>query len=255
MIFMVGIESIGGGQYSMIVPAFSEIGDECISSSDNEKEIIANVTDTILVKVQAALFAGVDLSDFDRGYEDFSQHSDYESFDRWLAVDIDLSGIDGKPERVNISLKDTLLLRIDTFVAKRPEFTGRSHLIALAATDMMNTYGKPTTVEASDERSARISYTSSVLFSDAEDYNIVSMRFKHYGGSNTRITLGSKVAGGDPLSFLASGEIVEFIRKMMSQKGSVLVDTGDEKVNLSTSAYVTSITYDEFVAKYRIPEE
>lgn len=61
----------------------------------------------------------------------------------WALVDIDLSKLDGKPERINISLPRFVLNKIDTFTASRHEsrsgFLSRAALQLIAAETKVST--------------------------------------------------------------------------------------------------------------------
>ncbi len=48
-------------------------------------------------------------------------------------IDVDLSEFEGKQQRVNITLPDVLIKRIDGFIRKRPVYKDRSHFLAQAA--------------------------------------------------------------------------------------------------------------------------
>ncbi|QMR42946.1 type II toxin-antitoxin system HicB family antitoxin (plasmid) [Klebsiella aerogenes] len=48
-------------------------------------------------------------------------------------VEVDLSEFEGKPQRINISLPDTLIKRIDNAVKGNTSYRDRSHFLAEAA--------------------------------------------------------------------------------------------------------------------------
>lgn len=59
----------------------------------------------------------------------------------WALVDVDLTRLDGKPERINISIPRFVLSKIDSFAAARHET--RSGVIARAALQLIAAETKP----------------------------------------------------------------------------------------------------------------
>lgn len=55
-----------------------------------------------------------------------------------FVIDVDLSGFEGKPQRINISLPDTLIKRIDNVVVSNPIYRDRSHFLAEDARHELN---------------------------------------------------------------------------------------------------------------------
>ncbi|HEU4606975.1 MAG TPA: type II toxin-antitoxin system HicB family antitoxin [Chitinophagaceae bacterium] len=62
----------------------------------------------------------------------YSANPEYKDFDSWVMIDIDLSELQGKPQRINISLPDPLVKRIDSTVKFCSTYRDRSHKIAEA---------------------------------------------------------------------------------------------------------------------------
>jgi hypothetical protein len=135
MLFNIGIEPATNENeaYGIIVPVFNKVNYGCNSAADNEKDIVQQATDAILTMAEELIFDGIDLELLNEGYADYSQNPDYSDFTRWLAIDIDISELKGKPKRININLPDTLLMRIDSVVANNEKYKDRSHLLAIAA--------------------------------------------------------------------------------------------------------------------------
>lgn len=135
MLFMIGIEPATKEDeaYGMVVPVFSKFNYGCNSASDDEKNIVANVTDAIIMTAEEMILDGCDLEALNEGYQDYSQNVEYSAFTRWLAIDVDISELKGKPKRININLPDTLLMRIDSFVENNEQYKDRSHFLAIAA--------------------------------------------------------------------------------------------------------------------------
>lgn len=100
------------------------------SWGDTIDEAMKNVREAIYSHVAILLELGEEVKLTSSRIEDLSKNPDYAN-GVWALVDIDLSLIDKKPERINISLPSYLLKRIDTYVAARHET--RSGFLARAA--------------------------------------------------------------------------------------------------------------------------
>lgn len=135
MLFMIGIEpaETKSVAHGIIVPVFNKVNFGCNSAADNEKDIVQQATDAILTMVEELVLNGFDLEILNEGYKDYSQNQEYSNFTRWLAIDIDVSELKGKPKRININLPDILLMRIDSYVANDEKYKDRSHFLAIAA--------------------------------------------------------------------------------------------------------------------------
>ncbi|EDJ9088457.1 CopG family transcriptional regulator [Salmonella enterica subsp. enterica] len=137
MFFSVGVETPKDENtaYGMIVPAFSTLDCGCFSAADTQDQIAPMVKEAILLTVECLIENG----DFsveqikDAGYLVYSVNPEYKDFDSWVMVDVDLSEFEGKPQRINISLPDTLIKRIDNAVKSNGAYRDRSHFIAEAA--------------------------------------------------------------------------------------------------------------------------
>lgn len=135
MLFMIGIEpaETKDETYGIIVPVFNKVNYGCNSAADNEIDIVQQATDAILSMVEELVLDGIDLEILNEGYKDYSQNQEHSDFTRWLAIDIDISELKGKPKRININIPDTLLMRIDSYVANNEKYKDRSHFLAIAA--------------------------------------------------------------------------------------------------------------------------
>ncbi len=132
---MIGIEppETKDAAYGIIVPVFNKVNYGCNSAADNERDIVQQATDAILSMVKELVLDGIDLEILNEGYKDYSENQEYSDFTRWLAIDIDVSELKGKPKRININLPDILLMRIDSCVANDEKYKDRSHFLAIAA--------------------------------------------------------------------------------------------------------------------------
>ncbi|MDX8001180.1 CopG family transcriptional regulator [Xenorhabdus sp. Reich] len=138
MFFSVGVETPKDENtaYGMIVPAFFNHDYGCFSAADNQSEIPAMVREAILLTIEEMIYS----SDFtvdqlhDAGHLVYAANPEYADFDSWFVIDIDLSEFEGKQQRINVALPDTLIKRIDTRVKQNPmQYRDRSHFIAEAA--------------------------------------------------------------------------------------------------------------------------
>lgn len=70
----------------------------------------------------------------DAGFMVYSANADYAHCDYWVMIDVDLSQFEGKQQRLNITLPDVLVKRIDGFIqGNKAVYRDRSHFLAQAA--------------------------------------------------------------------------------------------------------------------------
>lgn len=55
----------------------------------------------------------------------------------WALVDVDVTRLMGKVEKINVTLPSLLIRRIDQFVAAHPEYVSRSGFLSRIAADKM----------------------------------------------------------------------------------------------------------------------
>ncbi|CAO96047.1 type II toxin-antitoxin system HicB family antitoxin [Erwinia tasmaniensis] len=53
----------------------------------------------------------------------------------WALVDVDITRLMGKPEKINVTLPSLLIYRIDQFVVAHPEYGSRSGCLAFETTN------------------------------------------------------------------------------------------------------------------------
>ncbi|WP_340615219.1 type II toxin-antitoxin system HicB family antitoxin [Xenorhabdus thailandensis] len=138
MFFSVGVETPKDENtaYGMVVPAFSTHDCACFSAADNQKDIPAMAREAILLTIEEMIYSGNFTVDqlHDAGHLVYAANPEYADFDSWFVIDIDLSEFEGKQQRINVALPDTLIKRIDTRVKQDPtRYRDRSHFIAEAA--------------------------------------------------------------------------------------------------------------------------
>jgi len=137
MLFMVGIETPENEQcaYGMVVPAFDILGYGCVSAADEEADVLSQVKLAILDMAEEAYKDGHLLSSLDVGYKDHSE--EYPDFDRWIALDVPVETIQAKQKRINITMSEFQINRVDAFVRSHHHYADRSDFIAKASDKLM----------------------------------------------------------------------------------------------------------------------
>lgn len=137
MFFSVGVELPANENeaYGLVVPALCNDDFGCASAADAQSEMAERVREAILLIVDEMVMRGVDITLLkDAGPFVYAADPEYAYCKQWLLVDVDLSALGGKQQRINISLPDTLLERIDNRVRQPASgYRDRSHFLAVAA--------------------------------------------------------------------------------------------------------------------------
>lgn len=138
MIFTVGLEipeSTETTAYGMIVPALCEHNYGCFSAADEVEELLPMVTEAIQLNLESMAEDGFDLTTLkDKGIPHYKNDPEYADFKDWFLVDVDISPYLGAKQRINITMPEFLLNRIDRRVAAMGNFyKDRSHFLATAA--------------------------------------------------------------------------------------------------------------------------
>ncbi|MGP3590560.1 type II toxin-antitoxin system HicB family antitoxin [Vagococcus sp. WN89Y] len=138
MFFSVGVESPQDVDtaFGITVPAFDRFDYGCVSAADEQKDIPVMAREAILSIVEEMLISGAhSVEDItDAGYRVYAANPEYAHCDSWFMIDVDLTGLEGKQQRLNITLPDVLVKRLDGFIQdKRAIYKDRSHFLAQAA--------------------------------------------------------------------------------------------------------------------------
>lgn len=137
MFFSVGVETPKDENtaYGMIVPPFSAYQMGCFSAADTQDQIAPMVKEAILLSVECLVEdAGRSVDEIkDAGYMVYAADPEYKDFDSWFMIEVDFSEFSGKAQRINVSLPDTLIRRIDNAVKGNSNYRDRSHFLAKAA--------------------------------------------------------------------------------------------------------------------------
>lgn len=105
------------------------------SAGDTIDEAIRNAKEAIFFHVETIVEDGGKVSIESTAIEELISDPDYEGA-IWAYIEVDLSQLDSKPERINISLPRFILHKIDSYVEARHEtrsgFLARAVLEAIA---------------------------------------------------------------------------------------------------------------------------
>ena len=148
MFFSVGVETPENTHtaFGISVPAFDKMGYCCVSAADEQADIPVMAREAILAIVEDIIInASHSVEDItDAGFRTYAAQPDYAHCDSWFMIDIDLSVFEGKQRRVNITLPDILIRRIDSYIeGKRTIYKDRSHFLAVAARSELSDNSKP----------------------------------------------------------------------------------------------------------------
>ena len=125
MNYPIAIEHEPGKAYGVQVPDLPG----CFSAGDTMDEAIANAKEAVAFHIEGLLDAGEGIPS-PQGIETRSQNPDYAGM-IWALVSVDLCSLSGKAKRINISLPERVLRRIDSAAEKNGET--RSGFIARIA--------------------------------------------------------------------------------------------------------------------------
>jgi len=116
--------------YGVVVPDLPG----CFSAGDTLDEAIANAPEAIALWLEDVVERG-EVVPAAKPFETHRENPDLEGW-IWAVVEVDLSRLTGKAERVNITLPSRLLARVDARVKKtgdtRSSFLARAAMEALA---------------------------------------------------------------------------------------------------------------------------
>jgi hypothetical protein len=137
MLFMVGIEppSNDNEAFGIIVPVFEKLGYGCFSAADMQEQILYQAKEAILMMAQEMVIDGKLIESLEQGYQDYRKQ--YPDFTQWLALEVPVESLKGKQKRINITLSEPLLARVDAYVGFHKEYKDRSDFLAKAADNLM----------------------------------------------------------------------------------------------------------------------
>ncbi|WP_426712693.1 type II toxin-antitoxin system HicB family antitoxin [Cronobacter muytjensii] len=138
MFFSVGVETPDSDAmaWGIVVPALCNEAFGCYSAADDRANIATAAREAILLVLEEMIRSGKYRAETiaDAGHLVYAAHPDYRAYDSWFAIEVNLSGLEGRQQRINITLPDTLIQRIDNRVkASAGRYRDRSHFLAQAA--------------------------------------------------------------------------------------------------------------------------
>jgi predicted RNase H-like HicB family nuclease len=132
MEFPIAIHKDDESVYGVTVPDIAG----CYSYGDTIDEALRNAKEAIIGHIETMNELGEDVEFTCSSIEELASKEDFAGA-VWALVDVDLSKLDTKPERINISLPRFVLHKIDRFVETQHEtrsgFLARAALQAIAA--------------------------------------------------------------------------------------------------------------------------
>lgn len=138
MLFMVGIESPADETqaFGIVIPVFEKLGYGCFSAAYCQDEMLFKAKEAILLMAEEVINDGHLIDALNEGYRDY--RAAHPEFDQWLALEVPLEALKAKQKRLNITISESQLARIDSFVAFHSEFKDRSDFLAKAADKLMH---------------------------------------------------------------------------------------------------------------------
>lgn len=138
MMFMVGIERPKSDTeaWGLIVPVFETLGYGCIAASDTERKVLYHAKQAILTMAEEVLTDGHLLTSLNGDFQ--SYRDEFPEYDDWIALEVDVERLKRVQKRINITLSEPLLARVDAYVGFHKEFKDRSDFLAKAADQFMS---------------------------------------------------------------------------------------------------------------------
>lgn len=131
MEFPIAIHKDEGSVYGVTVADIPG----CYSYGETIEHAIRNAREAITSHIETMVALGEDVAITCSAIEDLAARKEFAGA-VWALADVDLTRLDAKPERINISLPRFVLHKIDRFVERRHEtrsgFLARAALEAIA---------------------------------------------------------------------------------------------------------------------------
>ncbi|WP_319420723.1 type II toxin-antitoxin system HicB family antitoxin [Pleurocapsa sp. FMAR1] len=134
MIYPIVIHKDPESDYGVTVPDLPG----CFSAGDTMAKALSNAVEAIECHLEGILLDEENLP-LGKTIEKYVNQPDYQG-GTWALVDVDLSKLGGKTQRINISMPERILGKVDAF-AKNSNKT-RSKLLADAALEYIAVHGK-----------------------------------------------------------------------------------------------------------------
>ena len=108
----------------------------CFSAGRSMEDALRQAKEAVECHMEGLLLDGEALPAPTQDYTRLAQNSEYKD-GIWHLIEIDLSKLDSKTRRVNITIPEQLLTRVDRYV-KEHRFSSRSGFLARAAETFIN---------------------------------------------------------------------------------------------------------------------
>lgn len=105
----------------------------CFSGGDNYQDAIESVREAIDAHLELLVEDDEPVPEA-TSVENWLYDSEYANV-VWALVDVDVTRLMGKAEKINVTLPSLLIRRIDQFVAAHPEYGSRSGFLSRIAAD------------------------------------------------------------------------------------------------------------------------
>ncbi|WP_140919042.1 type II toxin-antitoxin system HicB family antitoxin [Limnobaculum xujianqingii] len=128
MLYPVAIDK-GNSSFGVRVPDIPG----CFSGGDNYQDALENAREAIEAHVELLVEDGDPIPKA-TSIEHYLTDSDYSEV-IWALVDVDITRLMGKCEKINVTLPAILIRRIDQFVLNHPEYGSRSGFLSRIAAD------------------------------------------------------------------------------------------------------------------------
>ncbi|MDO5054326.1 MAG: type II toxin-antitoxin system HicB family antitoxin [Pasteurella oralis] len=130
MLYPIAIE-MGDDQhaYGVIVPDLPG----CFSAGDTLEDAFLNAKEAIAFHIEGMLEDGDNIPQ-PSTIQNHQNNPEFAGF-IFALVEVDLTHLMGKTEKINVTLPSLLIKRIDEFVAQNPEYKNRSHFLAQVASN------------------------------------------------------------------------------------------------------------------------
>ncbi|MBK5073554.1 type II toxin-antitoxin system HicB family antitoxin [Budviciaceae bacterium CWB-B4] len=137
MLFSIAVEVPQDEQtaYGLTIPALCNENYGCFSAADHVEDVAGMAREAILLTITDMIESGCYSLDQIKDPGPVVYQKTHPEFDgqQWFVIEVDLSELEGKPQRINISLPDVLIRRIDSRVKTQEDYRDRSHFLAVAA--------------------------------------------------------------------------------------------------------------------------
>lgn len=133
MEFAIFIQKDEGSVYGVAIPDVPG----CFSSGETIEEAIKNASEAIYAHIELLLESGEKPDLATSKIEDLRKYPDYQDEGIWALTHVDMSKLDTKPERINISVPRFALSKIDQYIETRHE-TRSGFLIRAAFNQIAN---------------------------------------------------------------------------------------------------------------------